>query len=198
MLRKTAAPKILAALGTAAAIAVCSTSPALADVTFSGTLDNATTQTNRISRDGVPSTCGSVKSYPGSVSTAARNYDAYTVTNFTGASQCYAINVTSLGANTFVAAYLGAFDPANISTNYRGDLGSSAPSSFGIDVPAGQTLTLVVSQVAGAGTESYSLTVVGPTDPVAVPTMTEWAMILMGLMLAGGAAVMIQRRRMAA
>ncbi len=30
---------------------------------------------------------------------------------------------------------------------------------------------------------------------VTVPTMTEWAMILFGLILAGGAAVMIQRRR---
>lgn len=34
--------------------------------------------------------------------------------------------------------------------------------------------------------------------PAPVPTMTEWAMILLGLMLAGGAAMMIQRRRMAA
>lgn len=30
---------------------------------------------------------------------------------------------------------------------------------------------------------------------VTVPTMTEWAMILFGVLLAGGAAVMIQRRR---
>jgi len=33
--------------------------------------------------------------------------------------------------------------------------------------------------------------------PTPVPTMTEWAMILLGLMLAGGAAVLIQRRQMA-
>ena len=32
----------------------------------------------------------------------------------------------------------------------------------------------------------------------AVPTMTEWAMILLGLMLAGGAVVLIQRRRLVA
>lgn len=36
------------------------------------------------------------------------------------------------------------------------------------------------------------------TAPTPVPTMGEWAMILMGLMLAGGAAVMVQRRRLAA
>lgn len=33
--------------------------------------------------------------------------------------------------------------------------------------------------------------------PAAVPTMTEWAMILLGLILASGAAVIIQRRRIA-
>lgn len=34
--------------------------------------------------------------------------------------------------------------------------------------------------------------------PVPVPTLSEWAMILFGLMLAGGAAVMIQRRKVMA
>ena len=34
--------------------------------------------------------------------------------------------------------------------------------------------------------------------PAAVPTLTEWAMILLGLMLAGVAALAIQRRRRAA
>lgn len=33
--------------------------------------------------------------------------------------------------------------------------------------------------------------------PAAVPTMSEWAMILMGVLLAGGAAVVVQRRRLA-
>jgi len=31
-----------------------------------------------------------------------------------------------------------------------------------------------------------------------VPTLSEWAMILFGLVLAGGAVVMVQRRRLAA
>lgn len=34
--------------------------------------------------------------------------------------------------------------------------------------------------------------------PAAVPTMTEWSMILMGIMLAGAAAVLVQRRRLTA
>ena len=37
-----------------------------------------------------------------------------------------------------------------------------------------------------------------PNLPAPVPTMTEWAMILLGLTLAGGAVLYIQRRRLAA
>lgn len=38
---------------------------------------------------------------------------------------------------------------------------------------------------------------ISSAGPAAVPTMNEWAMILMGVILAGGAAVLVQRRRMA-
>lgn len=38
----------------------------------------------------------------------------------------------------------------------------------------------------------------GHAAPAAIPTMTEWAMILMALAMAGGAAVVLQRRRTAA
>lgn len=34
-----------------------------------------------------------------------------------------------------------------------------------------------------------------PVAPTAIPTMTEWAMILLGVMLAGGAALTLHRRR---
>lgn len=44
-----------------------------------------------------------------------------------------------------------------------------------------------------AGAAANDVVVVAP-----VPTMSEWAMILLGLMLAGGAAVYIQRRQMMA
>lgn len=39
--------------------------------------------------------------------------------------------------------------------------------------------------------------VVQVATPAAVPTLSEWAMILLGLMLAGGAALYLQRRQMA-
>ncbi|WP_447909106.1 IPTL-CTERM sorting domain-containing protein [Brevundimonas bullata] len=52
---------------------------------------------------------------------------------------------------------------------------------------------------ADPGTSSSSPPIaLNQPQPAPVPTMSEWAMIVMGLMLAGVAAVMVQRRRMAA
>lgn len=51
---------------------------------------------------------------------------------------------------------------------------------------------------ASINTTPRSLTLVRGPAPAPVPTLSEWAMILMGLMLAGGAALYIQRRRLEA
>lgn len=48
------------------------------------------------------------------------------------------------------------------------------------------------------GFDAYFIAVFGPEPPAPIPTMTEWTMILLGTLLAGGAALVIQRRRMAA
>lgn len=50
----------------------------------------------------------------------------------------------------------------------------------------------------GVLTSGVGPTLMAPPQPVVVPTMTEWAMILFGLLLAGGAAVHLTRRREAA
>lgn len=47
----------------------------------------------------------------------------------------------------------------------------------------------------GAGS---SLTTAAAAPPATVPTLSEWAMILFGVILAGGAALYVQRRRFAA
>ena len=77
-------------------------------------------------------------------------------------------------------------------------------------IPAGQPVTIDFSVERPLGTVLSSWrTVIDGCDtgvitsnaplppPATVPTMSEWAMILFSLMLAGGAAVMIQRRRLA-
>lgn len=75
-----------------------------------------------------------------------------------------------------------------------------------------QAATAVYAQVTRtfvATSASTRITILGRNDPggmiiddvsvvaapAAVPTMSEWAMILLGLMLAGGAALYIQRRQ---
>ena len=57
--------------------------------------------------------------------------------------------------------------------------------------------TVVGSVVVGATPQAFGQ-FIGPVPSAPVPTMGEWAMILFGLALVGGAAVIIQRRRLAA
>lgn len=79
------------------------------------------------------------------------------------------------------------------------DLGFELPADLptapvdGVKVTGG----LIYHDAAGAtlittSGLAYSLKLIGP-DPV--PTLSEWSLILMGLILAGGAAVWLQRRR---
>lgn len=58
----------------------------------------------------------------------------------------------------------------------------------GIEDMAGNAIT---GGYTSGGTRLVSL-----PAPVSVPTMTEWAMIMFGTILAGGAALYIQRRRL--
>lgn len=68
--------------------------------------------------------------------------------------------------------------------------GGGGSSYFG---GVGVTLGATVAGVrAGHGVVTITY-----TAPASIPTMSEWAMILFGLILAGGAAVIIQQRRLA-
>ena len=187
-----------AALSTALLIAA---TPAWADANFAATLDNATTQSGgRIIRNAVPSACGAAKAYPGlNDATPGRGFDAYTVTNNSGSTQCYTATLTQSASLLHVVAYLGAYDPSNVQTNYLGDSGSSLPvSPFGIDVPNGATVTFVVHEVTVGGGlgEAYTLDIVGLMTPaVTIPTLGEWAMIGLGGLLAGAGALFAMNRR---
>jgi hypothetical protein len=70
------------------------------------------------------------------------------------------ITPCTLNNSIFTAAYLGTFNSGNICTNWIGDSGSSPnpEQAFDVQVPAGQTLVVVVSEVfAGEGCPSYSV-----------------------------------------
>ncbi|HEV7645022.1 MAG TPA: S8 family serine peptidase [Pyrinomonadaceae bacterium] len=128
------------------------------------------TQTNRVNRDTVSSTCGNPKAaFPGAVAATNPRYHAYTftATNTGCVSVVYTANSTSNTNALFPTAYVGAFNPANIATNYAADAGSQVALNpflgFSFNVTAGQSFTIVLAEVTpnGADNIAYTLTVSG-------------------------------------
>ncbi len=77
-----------------------------------------------------------------------------------------------------------------------------APLAAPVDLTAYAGQTVRIRARASNPANSGSANVIGIDDvvlsvttPDPVPTLSEWAMILLGLTLAGGAALMVQRRR---
>ncbi|MFC5344129.1 IPTL-CTERM sorting domain-containing protein [Brevundimonas staleyi] len=71
---------------------------------------------------------------------------------------------------------------------------------YNLDAYAGQTIRIYfeAAHIIDLYNQRIDNVVLNSSPaPAPVPTLSEWAMILMGLTLAGGAVVMIQRRRMA-
>jgi hypothetical protein len=127
------------------------------------------TQTDRVFRDGVGSSCSQPKTFPGSISAGSPRYNAYTFTAQN--SGCITVSFSTPGGTgatqLFATAYIGAFNPANIGTNYAADIGFSPNNetlSFAFNVTAGQQFTIVVAEVAagGASNVAYTLNVTGP------------------------------------
>src|SRR6266542_2218515 len=155
-------------------------SPTCTPITGSIT-DTDPTQTDRLFRSGIPQTCPSSNSCAIFGDPTPHHYDAYTLTNTTGATQCVNIdtNTACTGTNfIFTAAYLGSFDPNNICTNWIGDSGFSPnpDQAFQVSVDNGQTIVIVVSEVTpNAGCPAYTVTVTGICGggtPTATPTAT--------------------------
>jgi PEP-CTERM motif len=168
----------LATLVSAASLALCVSASAQ---TFTGSITlSDPTENGRLFRDGVPSVSGTQKPFPGiSGSGTFYHYDSYILTNPFATTTAFTITLstTTAGVFPFSVAYLGAFNPANIATNYLGDAGTSAdsgvPTSFMVDVPAGATFTLVVNEVtAGAGVADYTLNI-APSTTVPEPSTTS-------------------------
>ena len=144
--------------------------PACTPIVFEGSLEAGDpTQTDRMFRDGIPSTCDAPKTCPGPFGDGLQHhYDSYTVTNTTGSTQCVSVDASTdcVGTNSiFLVAYVGSFDPTNLCTNYLADQGSSPdpsapPEPFSFELADGQTAVIVVSEVtADAGCPDYTVTV---------------------------------------
>jgi hypothetical protein len=171
--------------------------PSCTPIIVNGAIDGGDpTQTDRLFRDGIPSTCDAPKACPGPFGDGLQHhYDSYTFTNTTGSTQCVSVdaNTSCVGTNyIFLAAYLGSFDPTNLCANYLADQGSSPdpsapPGPFSFDLADGQSVVIVVSEVtADAGCPGYTVTVEGlcggggtptptPSPPSPTPTATATA-----------------------
>lgn len=147
---------------------VCDTCPG----TFSGSIDtNDLVQTGRLTRNGIVSTCAAPKSCPGLANSTPVHYDIYTFTN-TGPDTCVTVDLDTPGSSAnmiFAQAYLGSFNPADLCTNYLGDLGAShiqSSGEFSFIAPSNAVYLVVVNEVtANAGCTNYTLVVRGAPCP---------------------------------
>jgi hypothetical protein len=124
------------------------------------------TQTSRVFRDGIPSSC------TGGVPTAAPvagnyRFDQYTFTNPTGLDACVKVFLDASGCggtannSTQINAY-STFNPATVMSGLIGKPGFSTigTGSLNFPVAAGASFTVVAHEVvAGGGCTSYSLRV---------------------------------------
>jgi len=148
------------------------------DTTVIGSIANTdATQTGRLLRDGEASTCSLPKTFPGTTGGGAIHFDSYAYANTTSTTACYRVDVSApncMANMMFVSAYLGAYNPADLSANYLADIGSSPlPSgSFSFDVPAGQAYTLIANEVtAGSGCSAYTLNISNCGYQVCLPNV---------------------------
>lgn len=174
--------KFIVGLVAAGALSV----PTLAQAqVFDYTISNTDPVMNAMYGNGVPCSLDSVD---------PRNYKTVSVT------------VTAAGAYTIddetvqdaAAAIYSTFDPAAPLSGCLASIDSSGTVNL---TPGTYTLVLTKwSDVWGA----FRVRVTGPAPlvyagsaPAAVPTLSEWAMILLGMILVGGAALHIHRRQAA-
>jgi N-acetylneuraminic acid mutarotase len=157
--------------------------PSCTPIAVFGAIDvSDPTQTDRLFRSGNPGACDTLNICPGPFGDGQQHhYDSYTFSNMLGVTQCVTVDIDTACTGTnaiFATAYLGSFDPADICANYLADEGDSPNPTqpFSFDLPAGQTVVLVVAEVnANAGCSGYSMTVNGlctPVTPSPTPTPT--------------------------
>jgi Dockerin type I domain len=151
----------------------CEVPPAV----INGTLDDSdTVQEGRMGRNGLVSGCGAQKACPGIFGAGNRRYDVLTFPNGSAAA-CASITTTATnttaGGAILSVAYLNSYVPPGVGTgdniciNYLGDPGGSpafnSSNTFSVDVPANQTLVVVVEETNASQTpgSTYTLEVSG-------------------------------------
>ncbi|MFH1176036.1 MAG: hypothetical protein V1750_01420 [Acidobacteriota bacterium] len=164
---------------------------------FSGT----NTQSGRIFRDSIQSTCPS-KVYPGIFNVGTiYNYETFTYNNTSGTTACVTVNfdpnvgTPPCSTNAHASAYLGSYDPNNQAANFVGDVGSSLTQPFSFDVPGGQSMVLVVTNTASQAVCGFAFQVVNlPCQVEAVPALSGGGILALAALLACAALWVLRLR----
>jgi len=147
--------------------------------TFTGALTagDPVLTNGRLNRNGVQGVCPGPKPFAGTLAGTGFPYDTYSWTNTSGAAQCatFTLTTTDAAANIEFGVYAGAFNPANLATNFFTDPGLSSgtpptATTCSATVAAGATYTIVVfSPNSGGLASDYTFTVDMPLCAPCVP-----------------------------
>jgi hypothetical protein len=156
---------------TGPATTIATTLDTTAPAALTGVTVGTSTQTGRLTRNGLVSSCAAPKAYPGlAATTGVRRLDSYafnTCAENTGG--CARVTVLAPTTGLFPVAYAPAFYSSDLSLNYAADPGASSstaagiPFSFQVPPGASQKSTVVVHEVdpaTGIGT-NYTMIVTG-------------------------------------
>lgn len=169
-------------------------------------------QTGRMNRDGVPSTCAAAKPYPGTFATLPyRRFTSRPLYNNSTLAQCATIVLTpapDCDVNAFAAAYLGSFDPANLAAGYLGDSGYSfglpvgAPLVFAVNVPPRAAVLVNVNDSNSPDQGSACRITLSsneldyePLNAVPAPALDGRSLGLLGLLLGLAGLAAVRRSR---
>jgi hypothetical protein len=147
------------------------------------------TQTNRLNRNGLISSCSAVKATPNLQETppgGTRRYDRMTLTNPSDSTRCITVRLSSAcnaaaGSQLYLVAYNNSgFVPSAIQTNYSADWGVTTLGDQTISflVAGGASFSLVVHEITAGATNGnpcpYTLTIDGLScpAPAVCPTIT--------------------------
>ncbi len=134
-------------------------------------------QTDRLGRNGIPSTCAG-KASPGGGFTGTKYYKTWTFTNNGGSAACFTVNINAAlgGAGDIEsAAYLNIYNPLDLSANYLGDTGivglgtTVGNASYSFVVPAMSNFVVVVNTTGTTTSSVFSGTVSGFFDQTPGP-----------------------------
>jgi hypothetical protein len=135
------------------------------------------TQSDRLGRDGVPSTCANKTNAAGGFA-GTKYYKTFTFTNSSALAACFTLNLTAAlgGAGDIEsAAYSPSYNPASITTNFLGDTGISGlgttvgSAQYSFTVPALATFVIVVNTTGTTTSSVFSGTLSGFANTTAGP-----------------------------